>query len=300
MPLAWLATLAFGFEGCQSGAPCYSETSIVNSASNVAGDLAPNTIATIYGKDLAYSTRALSAEDIRGGNMPTQLGGVAVHVGAGTAPLYYVSPTQINCVIPGNLLPGPADLQIVREGRAGPPVRILLQDAAPAFFRWGDAVASGHADGAPVTPERPARPGEAVVLYATGLGPIVTGLSSNYTEIPQQAAPLVRFRDLKLLVDGTPLEPARVPYAGVAPGFLGLYQVNVVLPDAVALDPPVRIGFGDRLSPEGVKLPLQPLPVQAHPIQENVEQPMSQNDGPDGTCGPGGGAGGQAPNRSSP
>src|SRR5260370_14519924 len=56
-------------------APSYSAASIVNAADNLAGPLAPNTIATIYGTGLAYGTKWLTADDIRGGLLPTVLPG---------------------------------------------------------------------------------------------------------------------------------------------------------------------------------------------------------------------------------
>ena len=89
-------------------APSYSAASIVNAADNLAGPLAPNTIATIYGTGLAYGTKWLTPDDIRGGVLPTVLPGTGVRilVGGVLANLYYVSPLQINFLVPPNLLPG--------------------------------------------------------------------------------------------------------------------------------------------------------------------------------------------------
>src|SRR5207302_7350226 len=96
-------------------APVYSAESIVNAADNQTGTLAPNTIATVYGAGLAYGTRALTADDIRGGVLPTALPGTDVRVIIGGLPanLYYVSPTQINFLVPANLLPGKTTFKLV-------------------------------------------------------------------------------------------------------------------------------------------------------------------------------------------
>src|SRR6266852_1811739 len=83
-------------------APSYSATSIVNSASNLAGSAAPNTFVTIYGKNLAVNTKALSGDDLHGSALPIVLPntGVTVYINHIPAHVYYVSPTQINVLIP--------------------------------------------------------------------------------------------------------------------------------------------------------------------------------------------------------
>jgi uncharacterized protein (TIGR03437 family) len=262
----WLAALAFGLlraeDACVSGAPCYTEASIVSSASNRTEDLAPNTLVTIYGRDLAYSTRALNSEDVAAGMLPTLLAGVVVHVGAATAPLYYVSPGQINLLIPGNLLAGAVEVKVVRDGRAGPTVRLRLQESAPALFaRDPDGVAATHADGTLISRDKPARAGEVIVLYGTGLGLTTRGADSQYREIPKQAAQIARLQDLRVTLAGVVLEPARVLYAGISPGFAGLYQINLALPDQFPADPEVQVRIGEQLSAPGVKLSAQPSAV---------------------------------------
>src|SRR5438132_9456815 len=90
-------------------APSYSGASIVNAADNQPGPLAPNAIATLYGTGLAYITKAISPQDIRGGLLPTILPGTGVRVLVGNLPanIYFVSPTQINFLVPSSLLSGP-------------------------------------------------------------------------------------------------------------------------------------------------------------------------------------------------
>src|SRR5207302_7358154 len=114
MAAVWflLATLVLGSvlradTSANREAPSYSGSSIVNSADNQPGPLAPNAIATIYGTGLAFVTRAINAQDIRGGLLPTILPGTGVQVLVGglLASIYFVSPTQINFLVPSNLLP---------------------------------------------------------------------------------------------------------------------------------------------------------------------------------------------------
>lgn len=240
---------------CPPPAPCYTEAGIVNGASFVAGSLAPNTLASIYGSDLAWTPRPLVAEDILGGRLPVSLGGVTVHVGAYQAPLYYVSPTQINVLIPANLRPGEHVIRVVRDGWAGPAARIRLSDVAPALFLFDEHTpVATRPDFSVITPDSPAAAGEYVILWATGLGETVPYVRS-YDELPLSAAPLARRNEFQVLVDGQAVDSSRIDYAGVAPGFGGLYQINFRLPETLSANPEVRIALGTSFSPSGIRLP---------------------------------------------
>ena len=96
-------------------APTFSSDSIVNAANGSTASLTPNGIATVYGVNLAYTTAALSLEDVGAGTLPNKLGGVQLTVGGIFAVLLYVSPTQINFLIPGALTPGSSSLSITRQ-----------------------------------------------------------------------------------------------------------------------------------------------------------------------------------------
>ncbi len=261
-PCCLLAALAWGTFGWAqasrpSEAPSYSAASIVNSASNLPGPLAPNTIATLYGGNLAYSTSAMSAGDIRGLALPVALAGVRVLVRNVPANIYYVSPGQVNFLVPSLLEAGPADVQLTRDGRAGPAVNIVLAGAAPALFlRDRATVIATRADGSLIGDDAPAHPGDDIVLYATGLGR--TAPDAPYGLIPAQPAPLGDPAAFQVLVDGSPLEASRIAYAGLAPGFAGLYQINLKLPDWLGDDPRIQIRVGDQVSPPDPRLPARP------------------------------------------
>jgi len=118
-------------------APTYSASSIVNAASNQSGPIAPNTIVSLYGADLAFVTRAIVPDDLHGQILPTTLSGTGVRVLVGklSANLYFISPTQINFLVPASLLAGPMDVQVSLDGRFGPAARITLAPPVcrPAF-----------------------------------------------------------------------------------------------------------------------------------------------------------------------
>jgi uncharacterized protein (TIGR03437 family) len=93
--------------------PLYTPSSIVNAANSKAAGFAPHTIATLFGKDLAYITKALTQDDMRDNSLPTTLIGTGVRVLVNKTPahLYFVSPTQVNFLVP-EFLPGPVELQL--------------------------------------------------------------------------------------------------------------------------------------------------------------------------------------------
>src|ERR1035438_1259627 len=83
-----------------STAPFYTAAGIVQAASQTAGILAPNTIATIYGTNLSWTTHAVTNADLNGQALPTSLDGVNVYVGGLLSGLFFVSPSQVNFLIP--------------------------------------------------------------------------------------------------------------------------------------------------------------------------------------------------------
>ena len=256
-----VAALALGspLPGDVNDAPTYTAAGIVNAADNQPGPLAPNTLASLYGVRLSYVTASISPDDIVGGVLPTVLPGTGVHVIVSNLPatIYYVSPDQINFLVPANLLPGKSIVQVVLDGHSGPAVAITLAAASPALFQLDaqNAVAV-RPDGSVITPQAPAKPGEIVLLYATGLGQTLPPVP--YGQLFYQAAPLDQLADFKLVLDGATAESGAVAYAGIAPGFAGLYQINVILPESTKANPEIQIGFGKELSKSGIHLPVEP------------------------------------------
>ena len=141
-----------------------------------AGALAPNTIGTLYGRDLSFNTVAVTSEHITEGRLPVTLpgSGVSLQIEGRSAFLYYVSPTQINFLVPPTLTAGPADFQLVLDGRAAERIRIELAAASPALFASDpETVVATHLDASVVTSTHPATADEIIVLFATGSEPRV-------------------------------------------------------------------------------------------------------------------------------
>lgn len=236
-------------------APDYSAASIVSAADNQSGQFAPNMIVTIYGTNLAYSTASITQSFAQGGSLPTVLGAseTQVYVDNYPANLYYVSPTQINFLVPPNLLGPEILVRVTTDSLTGPTISFPLASAAPGLFQLdsSNAVAT-FADGSVVTPQSPARPGDIVVLWATGLG--ATDPNPRYGQVPISAAPLLA--SLTIFLDGVPVAPGAIAYAGLAPKFAGLYQINMTLPESTGPNPEVRVQVDDAVSIPNVHLPV--------------------------------------------
>ena len=137
--------------------------------------VAPGGIASIFGTNMADSTAQADSLPL-----PTSLGGIRVKFNGITAPLFSVSPNQIDVQVPFELAGYSASLEIEKDTSAGTIVSaaapVGLANGAPGIFTQdGSGKGLGvvfHADSSPVTADSPALPGEAITAYATGLGTV--------------------------------------------------------------------------------------------------------------------------------
>ncbi|MGJ5815601.1 hypothetical protein [Paludibaculum fermentans] len=248
----------------QRQAPSYSADSIVNLASGEIGRLAPNTLAAIYGKDLAPYSRARVDSDLQGDTLPTLLSGTAVVVKVSglLVPLEYISPDVVTFLVPSELRPGPVNIVLTYKNLSGPTIRVQLLQAAPAWFLMETGFVLGrHLDSMEwIDAAHPARPGESVVLYAAGLGesrPILP-----YRSMPRAKAPLAHLDQFCLLFDGECVVPERLGYVGLSPGFPGVYEIHVLLPEQLAEDPEVTLDIAGAGTQAGNRLRFKPNPPQ--------------------------------------
>lgn len=238
------------------GSPAYTALSIVNAATQTSRALAPNTIATIYGKNLAFSTRAVGNADLKGSILPTSLDGVAVLVGGFTAPLFYVSPTQINFLIPYELVAGIVPIAVTRQSLAGPVIKVQLNATSPGLFLWnGNYAIASHLTGKLIAADAPAKPGEIIILYAAGLGRASPDTTSG--KVVASAAKIAALAQLQVTIGETLVPAADILYAGLAPGFAGLYQINLRMPAKLGTDPEIRLSVNGESSLPGVRLAVQ-------------------------------------------
>ena len=236
--------------------PFYTTQSIVNGATQTAEALAPNTIATLYGTNLAFSTRAVASTDIVRGMMPTSLDGVGVWINSIPCSLFLISPTQINFLVPYLFTAGTVSLVVARDSQAGPSVNIQLNNTSPGLFLWnGNNAVAVHQNGQVISSDSPAVPGEIVVIYAAGLGRTAPDTSGG--QLATAAFPIYYASQLQVMFNGLPSPPGSILYAGLTPGFAGLYQINVVLPSDLSPNPQIQVSVGSQVSPVSIQLAVQ-------------------------------------------
>ncbi|OFV96887.1 MAG: hypothetical protein A3H28_10955 [Acidobacteria bacterium RIFCSPLOWO2_02_FULL_61_28] len=221
----------------------------VREGAGFTSNVTPGAIVSIFGTDLALGRGPQGTELAVATPLPTSMGGVSVKVGDRFAPLFFVSPTQINAMIPFEITGASADITVVTgPNAAGNTVTASLSPTAPGIFfvnlegRQQGAILNGSDNtltvpaGSPLG--HPARPGEVVVIFASGLGPVSPVLPSGLaagaggTTIPTLTTPP------RVLIGG---QQATIQFAGLAPGFVGLYQVNAVVPSNTAANPAVPV-----------------------------------------------------------
>jgi len=164
---------------------------------------------------------------------------VQVAIAGQSAFIDYVSPGQVNALLPSNIGPGSLQLTVTSAGVASAPVNVTVYATqpgllAPPSFRIGgnQYMVAQFGDGTYVLPagaiagvnSRPAQPGETIVIYGIGFGSVVPNIPAGQIAIgeSQLSAPL------QVLFAQTPAPEAR--YNGLAPNSVGLYQFNVIVP----------------------------------------------------------------------
>jgi uncharacterized protein (TIGR03118 family) len=214
-------------------APFFQTTGLINGASFIPGNIAPNTWVSIKGSGLAATT---GNWQITGSTLPTEVNVVGVTINGTAVPVSFVSNTQINFLIPSTVSTGPAQIQTTNNGLTSAAVTVNVDPLAPAFFTLGtnatngnNYVAAEHANGTLIGPAAtiqtatPAEPGETIMLFATGFGaPLTSGQA-----LAQAPA---------IVIDGI---DADVTFAGVVGP--GLYQFNVVVPSTVTVGQDVLV-----------------------------------------------------------
>ena len=229
---------------------------LANAASLQPGPLAPGEIFSIFGQGIGPDTALTGAYD-SSGNLSTVLGTVQVLFNNTPAPLYYAQSRQINAQVPYEMAgQRSAQLQVLYQGAGVASLQVALVDASPALFTvnntTGNAVVVNQ-DGSINSDQHPAPRGSVVTLYATGQGQTtpagVTGQPST-APFPRPVLPV------SLTMDGI---PAEVLFAGEAPGFVGLLQINAQVPSGFVPsgDLPLVLKVGTYQSPAGVAIAVE-------------------------------------------
>jgi uncharacterized protein (TIGR03437 family) len=206
-------------------APSINSGGILNAAS-YAASVAPGSIAVVYGSFLLSSTSAAGVLPL-----PESLSGLSMQfTGGSQAPLFYASGGQVNIQVPWELA-GQTQLTVSSSGQTSAPQDLTLATFAPGIF---SANAQGTGQGAIldssyslVDASNPATAGTTYILiYCTGLGPVSNPPASGS---PATSSPPSETTTTPTVTIGN--VPAQiVSFSGLAPGYVGLYQVNAQVP----------------------------------------------------------------------
>jgi len=219
------------------GPTLLSIRSVVNGASFEPGITAGSWL-TIFGDDLAPTTRTWRDSEIVDGVLPTELDGVRVLVNGKPAAVFFVSPGQLNVQAPDDAALEPVFVEVIRDGSGSATGEAELREASPAFFLFNQEnhrfLAAVHADGVFVgkpdlfggaLPARPAKPGDIILLFGTAFGPTDPAVPAG--RVFSGAAPLRT--QARILFDGV---EGNVLFGGLSGA--GLNQFNVVVPNGLS------------------------------------------------------------------
>jgi uncharacterized protein (TIGR03437 family) len=247
----------------QQGNPLqFPADGLTNGASFLAGLPAPGGLASLFLYGVNVSGTVIGTGD----PLPTELEGVSIFVGGFPAPILAVANIpvsnplgmqQINFQVPFE-----AQTNLVEVRYLGLSTFVLPQEATPGIFTLpGGLGAIQHAsDYSLVTASNPASPGETIIIYATGLGPVSTPVADG---IPAPGAdPVQQMCQPASVIFGGGGIPANVPYAGLTPGYTGLYQMNVQVPPNIPAGPISLYIFWAACGPDAGFSNIVMLPVE--------------------------------------
>ena len=234
-------------------------TSVVNAASFQSGVVA-NSWVTIQGTNLAPKTDDWS-NSIVNGALPTSVDSVSVSMGGKPAYVYYLSPDQLDVLAP-DVPAGPITVTITTAGGASAAFATTASAYGPAFFLWpgSQAVATRTDYSYAVKPgtfpgatTAAAKPGETIILWATGFGPTTPAAPGGIAVPSNQTYATATLPSISI---GN--IPATVEGAALASGSAGVYQIAIQVPGSLTNgDWPIQASIGGVSSPTGAILTVQ-------------------------------------------
>jgi uncharacterized protein (TIGR03437 family) len=230
LPSFWIPA-ASGDPGPMPGVPAEG---VVHAASFQRA-LSPGSLVSIFGTDVAGNQAAAAALPL-----PSKLGDGVACVAGQVAPMIFASPLQLNVQLPFGLEPGTHTLRVFNRAGGTTAVPIEVQAATPEIFRDSGRAVVINPNGSVNAPGNGVSPGQVVVAYLTGIGDLEPAVPTG---------------------DGSPLDPLAVPklprsatvggasaalqFLGMTPGFAGLAQANVQIPDLAPGEHQIVITVGN-------------------------------------------------------
>jgi uncharacterized protein (TIGR03437 family) len=247
--------------GTDLSSPTFGPGTVVSSTSFQDGTVAPGDLINIFGTSLGPTGGARAPS---GQSLPTNLGSTTVTFDGAAAPLYFTSDRYIAAQVPTGLNPGSSTkIQVTSTSGSSLAIPFPVVPTKPGIFTY-QLGASGQAkvinqdgslngNGSITGSDKPAPAGSYIQVYATGLGPL-------NPPVPQgTVAPTTSLSTTTLTVTATiGGQPATVYWAGAAPGLIGVYQVNVLIPTNTASGSArLVLSVGGNYSQGGVTIQVQ-------------------------------------------
>lgn len=216
----------------------------VTDAASYAPRVTPGGLATIFGSNLADSAQSATKFPL-----PRSMAGAMVYVNQSPAPLLYVSEAQINFQVPSSVAAGTASLSVSRDGGASALFQFTVVSSGPGIFQdtSNHAVAQNFVDYSTNSSTNPVASGAYVIVYLTGQGavdnPVTDG--SAAPDSPHSTATATA----TATIGGV---SATLEFLGLAPGFAGLAQANILVPTLATADYPLVLTVGGYLSASAI------------------------------------------------
>ncbi len=245
------------FEVVAKGAPLIYYQGVLDNATFTPGDtVSQGDIMVVKGEQFSFSPLTLG----KAAPLDTTVGGATVLVNGTPAPMYYSSYGQLAFQMPVNTALGTAQIQVQREGQKSNTATVTVADRAPRLLRIGTTSYGAIQNAAdfsipmptgaiPGVLTHPAKPGDTLLIYGIGMGPTSPAVATG--DPAPGAPPFASLTVTPMVVFGSSIAgiPATPFFAGLAPGFAGLYQLNVTIPlDVTKGTVDVTVGFGTSAS----------------------------------------------------
>lgn len=215
----------FVLERVSAVTPLLASGGVVSLAAG-ARRIAPGAIFSIYGSELASATEANSRVPL-----PGSMRGTQVLVNGVVAPLFFVSPGQLNAQMPVSTNAGMAQVIVNRDGASSVAQSVEISATQPDILTYGaNRAVAVNPSGSINSEAQGARPGEVIVLYLTGIGALDTAVATGAVS---PASPLARVAAAASASVGG--KAAGLLFLGLAPGFVGLAQANLQLPEDLSV-----------------------------------------------------------------
>ena len=212
---------------------------VTNAASYAADAISPGSLICLFGSGLAAVTANASQVPL-----PLSVADTSVTINGLVAPLLYESPGQVNAQVPWETSAGAATVVVRTRGAVSPPVTINVQPAAPGLFTDGAGHAAAlNADGSANSAQHPARAGSFVSVFFTGQGPVAASLEDG--DAPSVGQTISASLNVSATIGNLPVQ---IKFAGLAPLYPGVAQINLTVPALASGVYPVTITVGGKIS----------------------------------------------------